>query len=200
VDNPATPELEQFFFAGPGVISSGINFARGEAEGIDFELAYRRRFDSGLRLDFRGILTYVIERNDFVSPINPNLASRNLDALGDQQFSANVTTVVGSGPFDLRYSVNYIGETYTAPATNFEPFQGNPASNTDSRADNERLYPDTFYHAIRLAIRADERFQFYMGVDNVFDTQPPFGLLGTGGGDPFDSVGRFFYAGATINF
>jgi hypothetical protein len=200
VDNPATPDLEQFFFASPGVISSGINFARGEAEGIDFELAYRRRFDSGLRLDFRGILTYVIERNDFVSPINPNLATRNLDALGDQQFSANVTTTIGSGPFDLRYSVNFIGETYTAPPSAFEPFQGNPASNTDSRADNERLFPDTFYHAIRLAIRTDERFQFYMGVDNVFDTQPPFGLLGTGGGDPYDSTGRYFYAGATVNF
>jgi outer membrane receptor protein involved in Fe transport len=39
-----------------------------------------------------------------------------------------------------------------------------------------------------------------MGVDNVFDTQPPFGLQGSGGGDPFDAVGRYFYAGATIDF
>jgi hypothetical protein len=182
------------------VLQSGINFARGEAEGIDFELAYRRRFDSGLRFDFRGILTYVIERNDFVSPTNPSIATRNLDNLGDQQFSANVTTVIGSGPFDLRYSVNYIGETYTAAVTNFEPFQGRPATNVDARSPTERLYPDTFYHAVRLAIRADERFQFYMGVDNLFDTQPPFGLLGGAGGDPYDPVGRFFYAGATIDF
>jgi outer membrane receptor protein involved in Fe transport len=193
-------EAGTFFFGQPAVLQSGINFARGEAEGIDFELAYRRRFDSGLRFDFRGILTYVIERNDFVSPTNPNIATRNLDNLGDQQFSANVTTVIGSGPFDLRYSVNYIGETYTAPVTNFEPFQGRPATNVDQRSPTERLYPDTFYHAVRLAIRADERFQFYMGVDNLFDTQPPFGLLGGAGGDPYDPVGRFFYAGATIDF
>jgi outer membrane receptor protein involved in Fe transport len=62
------------------------------------------------------------------------------------------------------------------------------------------MYPDTFYHNLRLGIRADEKFQFYMGVDNVFDTQPPFGLLGGGGGDPYDPIGRYFYAGATIDF
>jgi outer membrane receptor protein involved in Fe transport len=177
-----------------------VNFARGEAEGIDFEIAYRRRFDSGLRLEARGVATYVIERNDFISPVNPAIATRNLDNLGDQQWSANFTALLGSGPFDLRYSFNFIGETYTAPATFFESFQGRPATNTDARTPNERMYPDTFYHNLRLAIRADERFQFYMGVDNVFDTQPPFGLLGTGGGDPFDPIGRYFYAGATIDF
>jgi outer membrane receptor protein involved in Fe transport len=201
-DDPATGDgqFEQFFFATPGVLSSGVNFARGEAEGIDFELAYRRRFDSGLRFDFRGILTYVIERNDFISPTNPAIATRNLDNLGDQQFSANVTTLIGSGPFDLRYSINYIGETYTAAVTNFEAFQGRPATNPDARAPNELFYPDTFYHNLRLAIRPDEKFQFYVGVDNVFDTQPPFGLQGNEGGVPFDNIGRYFYAGATIDF
>lgn len=187
-------------FATPGVIQGGVNFARGEAEGIDFELAYRRRFGDDFRFEFRGIATYVIERNDFVSPTNSAIATRNLDNLGDQQWSANVTTLLGYKQFDLRYSVNFIGETYTAASTNFEPFQGRPATNVDARSPNERLYPDTFYHAIRLGMRVSEKFQFYMGVDNLFDTQPPFGLLGTGGGDPYDPIGRYFYAGATIDF
>lgn len=199
-DDPSTPDQEQFFFATPGVLSGGVNFARGEAEGIDFELTYRRRFESGLRFDFRGILTYVIERNDFISPTNPAIATRNLDNLGDQQFSANVTTVFGYDAFDLRYSVNYIGETYTAAVTNFEAFQGRPPTNVDARAPNELFYPDTFYHNVRLGIRVNDQFQFYMGMDNIFDTQPPFGLIGNEGGVPFDPVGRFFYAGATVKF
>lgn len=201
-DDPATPApvFEQFFFATPGVLSSGVNFARGEAEGIDFEIAYRRRFDNDWRFETRAIATYVIERNDFISPTNPTIATRNLDALGDPQWAANWTTVVGFKQFDLRYSVNFIGEMYTAAPTNFEPFQGRPATNTDARAPNERMFPDTFYHSARLGMRVNERFQFYMGVDNLFDTQPPFGLLGTGGGDPYDPIGRYFYAGATIDF
>lgn len=194
--NPRNPDAT---FGAPAVSVSGVNFAKGEAEGIDFELAYRRRFGDW-RFETRGIMTYVIERNNFTSPTNPELAFRQLDNLGDPQFAANLTTVVGSGPFDLRYSINFIGETYTADVSAFEPFQGRPPTNPDVRDENERLYPDTFYHAIRLGIRASEGFQFYMGVDNLFDTQPPFGLLGVGDGDPYDSVGRFFYAGATVDF
>jgi hypothetical protein len=180
------------------LISGGINFARGEAEGIDFELAYRRRFDSGLRFDFRGILTYVIERNDFLSPTNPNFATRNLDALGDQQFSANVSTVIGSGPFDLRYSINFIGETYTTPPTTSRA-PGPSAATRCSRSEGPVL-PDNLLPRDPPGDPRGRAVPIYMGVDNVFDTQPPFGLQGTGGGDPFDAIGRYFYAGATIDF
>jgi hypothetical protein len=37
-------------------------------------------------------------------------------------------------------------------------------------------------------------------MDNVFDTKPPLGLLGTGGGDPYDTTGRFLYAGFKASF
>ena len=187
-------------FQSPVLRSAGVNFARGEAEGIDFEVSYRRRFASGWRFDARGILTYVIERNNFVSPTDPDFADRQLDELGDPQYAANFTTVIGKGPFDLRYSINFIGETYTTTAEAREEFQGRTPTNPDQRAEGFWLYPDTFYHAVRFSIRPNERFQFYMGVDNLFDTQPPFGLLGGGAGDPYDPIGRYFYAGATVDF
>jgi outer membrane receptor protein involved in Fe transport len=69
--------------------------------------------------------------------------------------------------------------------------------------------PDVVYHAARLNMRVNDRFQFYMGVDNIFDTEPPGGSLGisaganTGvasGGDPYDAIGRYFYAGAQVDF
>jgi outer membrane receptor protein involved in Fe transport len=44
-------------------------------------------------------------------------------------------------------------------------------------------------------LEIDNKFDFYVGIDNAFDKQPPLGLLGTAGGDPFDSFGRYFYAG-----
>ena len=45
-----------------------------------------------------------------------------------------------------------------------------------------------------------ERFRFYAGIDNAFDRDPPLDLLGTAGGDPYENVGRFFYAGAEVKF
>jgi len=65
-------------------------------------------------------------------------------------------------------------------------------------------YPDRLYHAVRLDVKvptkgSSHKFDFYLGVDNLFDSKPPLGLLGTAGGDPFDAVGRYFYAGAAID-
>ena len=59
-------------------------------------------------------------------------------------------------------------------------------------------FPDVFYHAVRIGYEVNERFSFYGGVDNITDRLPPLGLLGTAGGDPFDSIGRTFYVGAQI--
>jgi outer membrane receptor protein involved in Fe transport len=56
------------------------------------------------------------------------------------------------------------------------------------------------YQNIRLQYRVNERFQFYGGIDNFLDEHPPLGVFGTGGGDPFDPIGRYFYMGAQVDF
>ena len=80
----------------------------------------------------------------------------------------------------------------------FFPWDGNPPSNADCVADP--WLPDVAYHALRLSTRVNDQFTFYMGVDNLFDSAPPAGQLGTGAGDPYDPIGRYFYAGATVDF
>lgn len=57
------------------------------------------------------------------------------------------------------------------------------------------------YHALRVNFDATERFRFYAGVDNLLNRKPPYDLTGTGAGSSiFPVTGRFFYAGATVNF
>ena len=182
----------------PGVISAGINFQRQEADGIDIEVAYRRTFDNGHRLNIRGIATYVLKRNNFISPTNPEFSDRQLSELGDPRWAANLNITYGIGPFDLRYSMNYIGPQTIGAYESYFPHQDRPPQNADLTA--EVFYPDVLYHAARLNMRVNDRFQFYLGVDNIFDTPPPLGLLGTGAGDPFDPIGRYFYAGAQVDF
>ena len=44
-------------------------------------------------------------------------------------------------------------------------------------------------------------FEFYAGVDNLFNTYPPFGSTGTGAGSAiYDNIGRYFYGGFKVNF
>ena len=185
-------------FASPGVLSSGVNFAKGEADGIDFEVAYRRTFDNGHRLNVRGIATYVIKRNNFISPTNPDFSDRQLSELGDPRWAANLNITYGIGNIDLRYSMNYIGKQTIGAYEQYFSHQDRPPTNPDNTL--EVFYPDVLYHAVRLNMRVDERFQFYGGVDNLFDTAPPLGLLGTGAADPFDPIGRYFYVGGQVDF
>ena len=78
------------------------------------------------------------------------------------------------------------------------PDTDRPPVNADCVA--EPYLPDVLYHAARLSVRVDERFSFYGGIDNIFDTPPPGGNLGTAAGDPYDPIGRYFYVGGTIDF
>lgn len=196
------PRNADFTFGQPAVLQSGVNFAQFQADGVDIEATYRRTFENGHRLNIRGIATYVIRRNNYTSPTDPNFQDRIREEFGDPQWAANLNISYGVGPWDLRWSMNYIGKQIMQGFAyeTFNSVQGRPATNADALPANEIYLPDMLYHAARLNYRVNERFNFYMGIDNVFDSPPPRGLLGTGAGDPYDPIGRYFYAGATIDF
>jgi outer membrane receptor protein involved in Fe transport len=45
-----------------------------------------------------------------------------------------------------------------------------------------------------------DRYQFYLGVDNLFDRMPPLRLTGAGEGSGiYNGIGRFFYAGFVVD-
>jgi outer membrane receptor protein involved in Fe transport len=64
----------------------------------------------------------------------------------------------------------------------------------------KKFYPDVLYHDIRIGFDVGNDFRFYAGVNNLLDRQPPLDLLGTIGGDPYDSFGRNFFAGFSAEF
>jgi outer membrane receptor protein involved in Fe transport len=104
------------------------------------------------------------------------------------------------GPWDLRYSMNYIGRQTIGAYELYFNVPGNPGSPSNADSTAQVYYPAILYHNVRLNYRVNEHFEFYGGVDNVFDKAPPLGVFGTGGGDPFDPIGRYFYAGAQVDF
>ncbi|SBV33016.1 TonB-dependent receptor [uncultured Sphingopyxis sp.] len=219
IDNPfcatVNREATGFFDQQNGaVISGGVNFAAQKTEGIDFDLAYRRTFDNGHRLSFRAIATYLMRLDNYTDPTNPEAPNRQMSELGDPRWAANASINYDFGALDLSWSVRYIGkqtigtwETQNSykgacPADGTIPGGGScipgaivtlPPTNAD--AYPRIYYPDALYHNLRANLEIDNKFDFYIGVDNAFDKQPPLGLLGTAGGDPYDTFGRYFYAG-----
>lgn len=186
------------FFVDPAVISGGVNFARQDAQGVDVEMVYNHKFDNGQSVRASFISTYVIERTNFVNPIDPGFGQRQLSSLGDPKFSANAGITYDFGDFQLGYSTRYIGDTFIGGFETYNSFQGRPPTNAD--LTQEQTYGDLFYHNIRGQVDVTSDFNVFAGIDNFTDKKPPFGLLGTGGGDPYDTVGRYFFFGVRSKF
>lgn len=208
-------------FADPAVISGGVNFAAQRTQGIDFDLDYRKTFDNGDKLRLSMIATRVQALNNFTDPTRPTLPNRQLSELGDPQWAGSFIFDYDFGDFDFRYTARYIGKqtiaayetqnSYTGlcPASGVTPNTGGingaavpcaAGSLVTVAPDNADAfprvwYPDVLYHDIRIGFNVADKFRFYAGVGNILDRQPPLGLLGTAGGDPFDSYGRNYFLG-----
>ncbi|HEY1605539.1 MAG TPA: TonB-dependent receptor [Allosphingosinicella sp.] len=185
-------------FQSPALLSSGINYAKQTARGVDFDVAYRRNFSNGGRFNMRGVLTWMLERNNFTDPTNPTVASHQLYNLGDPEFRADLNLSYGQGPWDFSLTEQWIGRQTITSWENTHSFQGRPPANPD--ATSVVWYPNVFYTDVRASFKVNSHFRFYLGVDNLFDRLPPYNTLGTANASPFSDIGRFFYGGAQVDF
>lgn len=191
------PRNADFSFGDPALTSAGINFAKFQANGVDLEAAYRKRIGE-FSFDTRLLLTYVLKRDNYTSPTNPAFRDRILSELGDPKVTANFSASVGYKAFDLRYTANFIGKQTIGAYENYFSIDGRPPQNPDLTL--QRYYPSQINHSARLSVKVGKRFNWYVGVDNIFDSKPPFGLLGNEGGNPYDGIGRYYYSGFRADF
>ena len=88
-------------------------------------------------------------------------------------FNANLT----SGPLDISFTSQYIGKQ-TLGAWNLQHQEQNRPP-TDADAFPFKYYPDVFIHDVQVGVKVDGgKFRFYVGVDNVTDQLPPYGVTG----------------------
>jgi outer membrane receptor protein involved in Fe transport len=207
------------FLNDPAAISRGENFAAQKTRGIDFDLAYRKTFDNGDKLAIRAIATRTLTLDNYTDPTNPLNPNRQRGELGDPIWAANASIAYDFGDFDLSYTARYLGKqtigawetqnSYKAICTTATIASGkclgvagqlgtNLPDNLD--AFPQVNYKAVVYHNIRAGLDVNKKFSIYAGIDNMFDKLPPLGLLGTVGGDPYDSFGRYFYFGVEASF
>jgi len=186
--------------SGTGFTQGPFNFARTRTSGIDFDLGYTLPSTGDWRARARAIASYLIRRDNFTDINRPDFINQQKQELGDPEWSGQLILGVGYKKFDLDYVMRYIGGTVFAGVEyeNMNSVQGRPPLNPDQFPF--AFYPDFTYHNLRGTYQLD-RAQVYFGIDNLFDTQPPLGLLGTeGGAGVYQNEGRFFYVGIDVNF
>ncbi|MCW3797052.1 TonB-dependent receptor [Sphingomonas sp. BN140010] len=176
-----------------------LNFAKLKVRGIDVEAAYRRDFGALGRFNGRFIYTRALENSSFLNPIDPDFGNTLNGELGNPKNAFNLKLSLQRKAITLGYEMRFLDRMTIGSYENYFSYQGRPPQNED--AFERRYYPRTFYHDARLAIDATKQFNFYLGVDNIFNTNPPLGLSGIGDGSAiYTNRGRFFYAGAVAKF
>ena len=223
--NPSTG-----LFNDPLVVNLVVNYASQRARGVDFDLSYRHTFDNGDKMVVRGIATRVLTLDNYTNRFYPQEPNRQMSELGDPQLSANLQFSYDFGPVVVLYNLRYIGkQTIGAFETQNAYFTTCPAVGTTAGitpntggingaavpctggsivkvAPNNAdafpvvFYPQIIYQDIRIDFQIEKKYSFYLGVNNFMDTLPPLGDLGNVSGSPFDSFGRYFFAGFEVNF
>lgn len=177
-----------------------LNYAQLRARGIDVNLGYRQ-FVGAIGGDFTARVNYTraLQLDEFLDPTDPGRANQLLFELGDPKDSLNANFGVDLGKFSLGYQFRYIGKMVLNAYEDTYSKQGRPPQDADYAED--RYYKSVTYHDIRGEFDVNDKFSFYVGVDNVGNQLPVQGLSGVGGGSGiYDLMGRYFYAGAVAKF
>lgn len=183
---------------GNGFREGSFNFARQQTSGVDFDANYFHSFGGGLKANLHAIVAYVLKRNNYTDISDPGYIDRQLSELGDPIWKASLLANIDFGKFDLNYNFRFVGKQTIGLYEDQHSLQGRPPTNPDLYPVVN--YPNVTYSDVRVGVDASDVFRFYVGVDNLFDKDPPYGLDGTGDDAIYDNIGRFFYAGARIRF
>jgi outer membrane receptor protein involved in Fe transport len=199
----ATSGEQEFRILEGSLLQGPVNFAKLLAKGVDVEIAYRGNFFNFAKLDTRFTYTHVLELSTFLNPVDPGrknvIVGKHGGELGDPEDSFNWNVSLERGRFTLGYKMRYLSPMYLNTYEDFNGVQGRDPENADYA--DQKKYPAVFYHNARLGIDATKNFNFYMGVDNITNKEPPLGLTGIGAGSAiYNARGRFYYAGVVAKF
>lgn len=105
------------------------------------------------------------------------------------EYVANFDAVWNRGPLTVAYGIHWFSETDRFTA---ETLAGDP----DYAARRYLKIKAKWEHDLNVGYDVNDRFNVYAGVNNLFDEQPVFDFSSY----PVSAMGRYFYAGARMNF
>ena len=140
-----------------------------------------------------------LQNDQFLNPTNPDFADQLLGELGDPKNAFVWNSSLKTGKLTLGYRMRFVGKMTVGPWEATHSKNGDAPTDPDYAEDE--FYRAVSYHDIRAQLDVSDRFNFYLGMDDVTNRKPPKGLSGAGGGSGiYRNVGRFLYAGFVAKF
>ncbi|WP_426264185.1 TonB-dependent receptor domain-containing protein [Sphingomonas sp. PWP1-2] len=189
---------EPFRIIEGSLLASSLNYAKLQARGINTDVTYRHKFgDFGATVHV--VWNHSILNDQFTDPTDPTYVTRFNTTVGIPKDRVNASFGFTYNKLFLNYQVRYISPQLIGDYETVNSVQGRAPTNPNQYPNN--YYPAVDYHDFRLGVNVTPKSTFYVGIDNAFDRQPPYGSTGIGGGTAiFDNIGRRLYAGVTANF
>ncbi|MBO9575229.1 MAG: TonB-dependent receptor [Sphingobium sp.] len=161
-----------------------FNVANFHTAGLDVTLAYRVKTEKlgTFSLLVRG---NYLDRLTFISSPGADVTNRRGEALyRAPKYTINGDLTWKMGKVTLNYGLLWFGKTSRYSNQEME-------SNTDIVAPEYKYLKQRWQHDLYGAVDVNPAFQFYAGVNNLFDQKPELGTNTY----PVNSVGRFYYVG-----
>jgi outer membrane receptor protein involved in Fe transport len=161
------------------------NVAAFETAGLDVTLNYR--FDAGKigRFNVRLQGNYLDKLTFVPTPGADVENSKFTDFV--PEYSGNFDLTWTSGDISVNYGLAYFSKTRRFTE---DQLRANP----DISDPRYFWYREKWEHDIQVAFQVDDRFNFYLGVNNLTDEKGDVARVAY----PYSEIGRYFYAGARI--
>jgi len=173
-------------------IALNENLAKSRRVGVDFEVDYRFELAGGNAVT-RLVGTRMLQSREWAFQDFPNEFREWTTYVTDPRYRANLETSYNRNEWDLSWTARYMHHNLRVePAS----YQSNPGQSSPIRNGSY------VYHNAQVGYTfPDSGIKVYLGVDNVFDKEPPVNYFGADIGSSFyDNVGRFMYLGASYKF
>jgi outer membrane receptor protein involved in Fe transport len=164
------------------------NVAEFATAGLELNAVYRTRIGADTTLDLRLIGGYLDKLTQIATPGAD--VEDNADQAFRPRYSLTFSPTLTSGPVTLAYNLRWQDGTRRFAKRD-----------TD---DNPRFVDPRYFrtkelwqHDVQVDFAATDRFSYYLGVNNLGDQKPDIGFATN---VPISPLGRFFYAGARVNF
>jgi len=173
-----------------GLVNSGGRFS----EGIDLTAAYVMDvWDGSLSIDFS--YTHLLDQG-----LIPQIGADVNNEAGEVGFpddKAVVKLKYDNAPWSVAMTNQYVGKSYIDDGFLYSRFGDDTNIHSGKFAFDAELYTD-----LQAKYRVQDTYDIYVGVKNLFDSQPPKILSGIPGNRnaTYDIIGRFFYFGVRADF
>jgi outer membrane receptor protein involved in Fe transport len=168
------------------------NLAKSRRTGIDLEMNYDFGMFGG-HTNLRLVGTRLLESREWEFQDFPSDYKERSNYVTNPRWRGQFTAKYTLGNFRASWDMVYIHRNLRVFP---ESYNSNPGSQSPI------WNPSYTYHNMQIGYKmADSGVEVYLGVDNVFDKDPPVNYFGADLGSAYyDNVGRFMYMGVNYKF